>query len=168
MARKLNACTSKKLKNSAFVLIVISILILSITSINAVVQKVKSDVATSEEMEAYSSTLESIYKKLDSEEIKLLSKDGYETLTCSIPNKEFGKITISGDSDGNLMFIYDYQESEMTDKLFAEISGILVIFLLGVVSVFGLLFSINGLLTQDKKKISRKEEKTENSENSEI
>lgn len=166
MTRKLNASTKKNLKRSLWVLIVIFILILSITNINVVVQRIKSDVATSEEMKACSSTLESIYKKLDSEEIKLLSEDGSETLTCSVPNKEFGKVTISGDSDGNLMFIYDYQESKMNDKLFTEISGILIMFLLGVVSVFGFLFSISGLLIEAKKKFLRKEEETGNSEKS--
>ena len=167
MARKLNACTKKKLKHSVFVLIVAFIIVFSIITINTVVQGVKSSVATSEEMKACSSTLESIYKKLDSEEIKLLSEDGSETLTCSVPNKEFGKVTISRDSDGNLMFIYDYQESEMNENLFLDIFGTLVIGLLGIVSLFGVLFSINGLLNQVKRKKQSKEQKTECLEKSE-
>lgn len=152
MARKLNACTKKKL---IFVLIVIFIFILSIAIINTVVQRVKSNVATEEEMKACSSTLESIYKKLDSEEIKLLSEDGSETLTCSIPNKEFGRVIVSRDSDGNLMFRYDYQKSEMNGKLFEEaFIGSIIMILFGVLCIFGLLFPINGLI---KKKISKKE-----------
>ena len=161
MARKLNACTKKKLKRSVFVLIVAFIIVFSIITINTVVQGVKSSVATSEEMKACSSTLESIYKKLDSEEIKLLSEDGSETLTCSVPNKEFGRVIVSGDSDGNLMFRYDYQKSEMNEKLFTEISGFLVMLLFGIFCVFGLLFSINGLFNlYRKKKISKKENQT--------
>lgn len=158
MARKLNACTKKKLKRSVFVLIVAFIIVFSIITINTVVQGVKSSVATSEEMKACSSTLESIYKKLDSEEIKLLSEDGSMALTCSVPNKEFGKVTISGDSEGNLMFIYDYQESEMNEKLFLDIFGTIVMLLFGIFCVFGLLFSINGLFNlYRKKKISKKQ-----------
>lgn len=161
MSRKLNALTKKKLKRSVFVLIVIFIFIFSIIMINTIVQDTKSNVATSEEMKACSSTLESIYKKLDSEEIKLLSDDGSETLTCSVPNKEFGKVIVSRDSDGNLMFSYDYQNLEMNEKLFTSICGFLVMSLFSIVCIFGLLFVIKKSFDwYRKEKTSQKETQT--------
>lgn len=160
MSRK-NALTKKKLKRSVFTLIAIFIFIFSIIIINMIVQDTKSNVATSEEMKTCSSTLESIYKKLDSEEIKLLSDDGSETLTCSVPNKKFGKVIVSRDSDGNLMFNYDYQNSEMNVKLFTSICGFLVMSLFSIVCIFGLLFVIKKSFDwYRKEKTSQKETQT--------
>lgn len=117
MSRK-NALTKKKLKRSVFTLIAIFIFIFSIIIINMIVQDTKSNVATSEEMKACSSTIESIYKKLDPEEIKFLSKDGSYTLSYAIPNKAFGQVTISRDSDGNIAISYDYQEKDVLFETF--------------------------------------------------
>lgn len=128
MSRK-NAFAKNKLKRSVFVLIVIFIFIVSITSSNIAVQK---KVATSEELKACSSTLESVYKKLDSEEIRFLSDDNSQALSASVPNK-FGKVTVSGNPDGDLIILYDYEEPIMYGELFARtFSGTLA----GIVSFY--------------------------------
>lgn len=116
MTRKENAFAKNKLKRSVFVLIVIFIFIVSITSSNTVVQK---KVPSSDEMKVCSSTLESIYKKLDSEEIRFLSDDNSQALSASVPNK-FGKVTVSGNPDGDLIILYDYKKPIMYGELFAR------------------------------------------------
>lgn len=114
MSRK-NALTKKKLKRSVCVLLGLFIFILSVAISHTGTQR---KVATSEEMKACSSTIESIYKKLDPEEIKFLSKDGSYTLSYAIPNKAFGQVTISRDSDGNIAISYDYQEKDVLFETF--------------------------------------------------
>ncbi|MBQ2917368.1 MAG: hypothetical protein IJE59_04295 [Clostridia bacterium] len=160
MSRKLNACTKKKLKRSLWVLVVLFVFTLSLTTSYISVQK---DVASSDEMKNSANTLESIYTKLDSEEIKFLSEDGSETLSYSIPNKEFGRVTISGDSDDNLIILYDYQKPEMYCEFIFMTLAFTVWSLFVVLCMF---FSIKGLVTYAKnKKLSKKEQKKEKTEN---
>lgn len=155
MTRKLNACTRKKLKRSVWVLVVLFVFTLSLTTSYISVQK---KVATSNEMKISANILESIYTKLNSEEIKFLSEDGSETLSYSISNKEFGRVTISGDSDGNLIILYDYQKLEMHSEIVLMTCALTVCSFFIVLCMF---FSVKGLVTYAKSKKEQKGEKQE-------
>lgn len=114
MTRKKNVFVKNKLKRNVCVLLGL-FFILSVIAFHTTIQKFA--VATTDEMTSCSTTLESIYKKLTPEEIKLLSKDGSDTLSFKIPNKLYGRVTISKDSYG-IIGSFDYQESEVLSTSF--------------------------------------------------
>jgi len=120
MTREQNALSKNKLTRILFILGV-SIVLLVLVLLTIFLPK---KVATPEEMMNCANTLEQIFEKLDSEEISLISEDGSQTLKYSVPNKWFGKVIVSENSNGDLVTILDYQERYML---------IIFVFLLGFI-----------------------------------